>query len=69
MDALAGGAQAPRGFMRAKSRPITAYNISAIVHRGTSETMVDPGFDEDTYTRSPSGDTLYCAGAYDAVAA
>ena len=54
MNTTYGGAQAPKG----QSRPITAYSISAIVHR-SSEAMVDPEFDEDTFTRSPAGDTLY----------
>ena len=57
MQAAVSGAQAPTG----KSRPVTSYSVSAIVQRGTSETMVDPEFDEDTYTRSPQGDTLYQA--------
>lgn len=63
MDAVLGGAKAPGGLARAKSRPVTAYNTSAIVMRGNSETMVDPDFDEDTFTRSPNGDALYCLGA------
>lgn len=62
MDAYAGGAQAPRGLVRGKSRPITSYSTSAIVTRNDGG-FVDPEFDEDTYTRSPVGDTLYCMGA------
>lgn len=63
MDAYAGGAQAPVGLVRSKSRPITSFNTSAIVFRSSDVRLVDPEFDEDTYTRSMSGDTLYCAGA------
>lgn len=63
MDAFFDGAQSPIGQLRTKSRPVTAYNTSAIVMRGADHTTVDPEFDEDTFTRSPVGDTLYCLGA------